>query len=496
MLRVAVGMLSQETNVFNPSPTTIEHFEASGILFGDEIFERWRNVGEVGGFIKASEEERDVHLVPIMSASAMPWGKCNAETHKFLKEKFLEELRKAGEVDGILLAMHGAMTAEDEYDVEGDLLDEIRKEWGEDMMIAISLDHHGNITERMVKAVDALVGYHTEPHVDIFETGYKVAKILFSALKGLVKPVIAWRKLPMIASGDLRVPGGPLEEFFRKAEEYERLREIISVSIFPENPYIDSPELGWSVVVVADGNRSLAQKIADDLAKGIWNKRYLFLPKREASPREAVERALKVKGGPVVLSDWSDATNSGAPGDGTAILKELLKHNDELSGKAMITVTDPEAVDEAIRAGVGNEVTVEVGGKIDRVHSQPVEVTGRVKTISDGRFIVKGPMEKNFEANMKRTVVLEVGNIYIVVSESTGPAHDPSLYRSVGLEPRDAKVVVVKSPMGFRAAYEPFAKEIIIVHGPGAATPDLKSLNYKTIPRPIFPLDEDVSFEL
>ena len=496
MLKVAVGMLSQETNVFNPSPTTIEHFETSGILFGDEVFKRWRNAGEIGGFMKASEEEADVLLVPTMSATAMPWGKCDKETHRFLKETFLEELRKAGEIDGILLAMHGAMSAEDEYDVEGDLLDAIRKEWGEDVLIAVSLDHHGNITKRIVESVNVLVGYHTEPHIDMFETGYKTAKILFSALKGSTKPVIAWRKLPMISSGDLRVPGGPLEEFFREAEEYERLKEIISVSIFPENPYIDSPELGWSVVVVADGNRSLAQKIADNLAKKIWEKRNLFLPKREASPREAVERALKVEGGPVVLSDWSDATNSGAPGDGTAILRELLKHNDELSGKALITVTDPEAVNEAIKAGIGSEITVEVGGKIDRTHSRPVKVTGRVKTISDGRFIVKGPMEKNFEANMKRTVVLEVKNIYIVVSESTGPAHDPSLYRNVGLEPRDAKIVVVKSPMGFRAAYEPFAKEIIIVHGPGAATPDLKSLNYRMIPRPMFPLDEDVEFEL
>lgn len=495
-MRIAIGMLHQETNVFNPSSTSLENFEAMGIFYGEEIIRRFSDVGELGGFIQAAREEGDFELVPTMRAMAMPWGKCDRETHQFLKERLLKELRKAGEIDGILLALHGAMAAEDEYDVEGDLLEAIRREWGGDIPIVAAFDHHANITRRVINSLDALVGYRTEPHVDMFETGFKAAKILFATLKGEISPKIGWRKIPMIASGDLRVPEGPLGRFFKRAEELENLERVVAASIFPENPYVDTPELGWSTVVVTDGDRELAQRLADQLAKEIWRARHQFLARKEPSPSEAVERALKVKGGPVVLSDWSDATNSGAPGDGTSILRELLKMREELDGTAMLTITDPEAVAEAIEAGVGMEVTLEVGGKIDRLHSRPVKVSGRVKAITDGRFVVKGPMGKNIEANMKRTVVLEVGNIYVVLSEATGPAQDPALYRSVGLEPKDAKIVVVKSPMGFRAAYEPFAKEIIIVHGPGAASPHLKSLEYKLVTRPIFPLDENTTFEI
>jgi len=495
-MRIAIGMLWQETNAFNPLPTTLENFETMGIFYGDQVIEKFADVGELGGFIQAARSEKDVELIPTMRAMAWPSGKCDERTHQFLKNKLLDELRKAGRLDGILLAFHGAMTAEDEYDVEGDLLKSIRDEWNEEIPIVISLDHHANITKRMIESVNALVGYHTEPHVDMFETGFKAAKIMFATVKKEIKPIIGWRKIPMIATGDLRVPGGPLEEFFRKAEALEKMDEVISVSIFPENPYIDSPELGWSVVVITDNEARLAQKLADQLAKEIWKKRRLFLAKKQLSPSQAVKRALEIEGGPVILSDRADATNSGAPGDSTAILKELL--GKKLKGKAMLTIVDPEAVDRAIRAGVGKEVTLEVGGKIDKIHSQPVKVTGRVRKITDGRFVVQGPMTKGLEANMKRTVVLEVNDIYIVLSEAPGPGHDPSLYRSVGLEPREAKIVVVKSPMGFRAAYEPFAKEILIVDGPGAASPDIQSLFplYKRIPRPIFPLDKDTTFEI
>ncbi len=495
-MRIAIGSLSQEVHGFNPLPTTLEDFETLGILYGGEIIERFSNVSnELGGFIKAADTDGDVELVPTISARAWPGGKCDAETHRFLRNSLLESLRAVRLLDGILLALHGAMSAEDEPDVEGALLAEIRREWGH-IPIIISLDHHANVTKSMIDSVDALVGYHTEPHLDIFETGFKAAKLIFSTVRGELKPVIKWRKIPMIAAGNLCTPAGPLGEFFKEAEDFEKMNEVLAVSIFPEFTWSDNPELGWSTVAVTDDLPDLAQKIADQIARGIWEKRRLFIAEKKLSPAQAVERALQVDGGPVVFSDGADAPTAGATGDSTAILKELL--GKDLLGKAMLTIVDPEAVGFAIKAGVGERVTMEVGGKLDTVSFQPIEVTGKVRAITDGRFTVRDAVGRGSEMNMKRTVVLEVDDVYLVLSEAKGPSHLPSLYRSVGLEPREAKIVVAKSPYLFRAAYEPIAREIIIVDAPGLCSSDLQTIAgfYKIPPRPLFPLDDEVEFKV
>jgi len=211
------------------------------------------------------------------------------------------------------------------------------------------------------------------------------------------------------------------------------------------------------------------------------------------APRAAVEQALAIEGGPVVLADFGDTTTGGAPGDSTAILKELLAH--ELPGRALVTVVDAQTVEAAIAVGVGNELTAELGGKIDRKHHTPVRVTGRVRAISDGRYVMAdGPVPG--PADMKRTVVLEVGSLSIVVSEQAGPVLHPALYRSVGLEPADASIVVVKSAYSFRAAYAPFARAMIMVNSPGVTSADLRSNAhlFRLAPRPLYPLDDDATF--
>jgi microcystin degradation protein MlrC len=490
-MRIAVGRLFAELNHFSPVPATVRSFETMGIFYGGEIFHQTADVWEIGGFMEAASAEPSVELVPTMSAWAMPAGRLEDDTHEFLKDRFLEGLRGVGDLDGILLALHGAMSSEDEPDVEGDLLETIRAEWGEGVPIVVTLDHHANITRKIIDSVDALAGYQTEPHVDSFDTGVKAAGIMFQILRGEVRPTIRWRKIPMIATGNLLAPEGPLGPFFAEAQAYEKREDVLAVSIFPEFPYADTPELGWSVVAVTDDEGDLAQQIANHLAKGLWEKRRLFLPEGRPSPTEAVKRALATAGGPVVLGDYGDNTAGGATGDSPAVLSELL--GKELDGKALVTIVDPEAVMRAIEGGVGEFVTVEVGGKIDTLHYQPVELTGRVKALTDGRY-----SSLLGETSMGRTAVLEVGDIYVVLSETAGPNVDPGIYRSVGLEPEDAKIVLVKSAYNFRAYYGSFAREMMVVDSPGVTSQDLPSRSdeYKLAPRPLFPLDEDASFDL
>lgn len=491
-MRVAIGLLVQEVNHFSPVPTTLEQFELYGIRYGEEVIDHYATAGELAGFFQVAREEGDLELVPIMAAWAMPAGKLDSQTHLFLKSRMLEQLRKAGGVDGILLALHGAMSAEDESDVEGALLESIRNEWGWGTPIVITLDHHANITKRVVRLVDALAGYHTEPHLDARETGIKAAGIILGILRGEIKPTLGWRKLPMIATGNLLAPEGPLGDFFAEAEELEKRDDVLAVSIFPEFPYSDTPELGWTVTAVTNDCLDLAQGIADRFAKGLWVRRHEFLPEKRPSPREAVGYALESEGGPFVLGDYGDNTVGGATGDSTAVLRELLATDFE--GKAIVSVVDPQAVATCAGAGVGATVSLEVGGSIDRLHYQPVQVTGRVKTLGDGKYKAWGDVE----VTMGRAAVLETGNIYILLSELASPNVDPNIYRSVGLDPEEAKIVLVKCAYNFREYYRALAKEMIVVDSPGVTWQNLRARahEFRFAPRPLFPLDEDVAFDI
>jgi microcystin degradation protein MlrC len=491
-MRVAVGQLMQEVNHFSPVPTTTEQFELFGIRCGQELVEHYARAGELAGFCQVAQEERDLELVPTLAAWAMPGGKLDRQTFLSLTGRLLDELRKAGSVDGILLALHGAMSSEDEFDVEGALLERIRNEWGWGIPIVITLDHHANITERLVRMVDALAGYHTEPHLDALEIGVKAAEIMLHIVREEIKPIVGWRKLPMIATGNLLAPDGPLGDFFAEAEELEKSGDVLAVSIFPEFPYSDTPELGWTVTAVTNESSDLAQSIADRMAKGIWARRHEFLPEKRPSPAEAVKYALEKEGGPFVLGDYGDNTVGGATGDSTAVLRELLAA--ELEGKAIVSVVDPEAVADCVQAGVGATVALDVGGKIDRLHYEPVRVTGRVKTLGDGRYKAWG----HLDASMGRAAVLESGNIYILLSELSSPNVEPDIYRSVGLNPEEAKIVLVKCAYNFREYYEPMAKEMIVVDSPGVTWQDLRARanEFQVAPRPLFPLDDDFEFDI
>ena len=203
-------------------------------------------------------------------------------------------------------------------------------------------------------------------------------------------------------------------------------------------------------------------------------------------PEEAIRQAIAIDGGPVVIADGSDSVNSGAPGDSTHLLRAMLGQS--IGGPAFVTVVDPDAVEVALTAGIDNEVTLQVGGKRDRIFSQPVSVTGRVTRISNGRFTIGGHLGSDID--MGRTVALDTGDVKLVLSEQVGAGHDPMVYRHLGLEPTEAKIVVVKTPVGFRLAYSSISKAAILADCPGLSPSDLRTLDWSKAPRPLFPLDD------
>jgi microcystin degradation protein MlrC len=271
----------------------------------------------------------------------------------------------------------------------------------------------------------------------------------------------------------------------------ERDPRVISVSIFAGFPHADIPDAGLGVYVVTDGAPELAERLAEELARSAWAHRHEFV--HQGLPvTEAVARALAADGRPIVLADMADNTGGGAAGDGTEVLRELVRVG--ARSAVVACLWDPAAVQACVRAGVGSRVTVAVGGKVDDRHGTPLTVTGTVRTLSDGRFVHKGPMLRGLPGRLGPTAVLDVDGVKVILISLRWQTLDPEMLRFVGVEPTGEKIVVVKSTIHYRAAFEPIAREIVEVDAPGLSSSNLARFAFKRIRRPIFPLDPDAAY--
>jgi len=486
-MRIAIAQIAQETNTFNPVPTGLKDFELRGLYFESGILEKMRGCREIGGFLAAAEEETgELEFLPIIRAAATSGGRVTAEALEFFEKKLVTGLRKVQPVDGIFLSMHGAAASEKVDDVEGYLLAAVRVVISDDVPIVVPLDHHANITKLIIESADVIVGYQQQPH-DPFETGVRAAKTLFDLVKGDISPTVGWQKIPMVAPSSSRFETGwgPMKEWFDLAREMEKRPGVISVSNFPMQPWHDVLEAGWTAVVYTDKNPGLARELAAELANKAWELREEFWVSDNLPPEEVIRQAARAKEGPIIISDGSDSVLAGAPGDSTCLLKEMLKQ--EVEGTAFVPVVDPEVVEEAIRAGVGSEITVLVGGKRDKVFNEPVEIRGRVTKIVEDGLRMTEPFY-GF-CDMGRTVLLEVDGIRLVVSEHRGVGGiDPDMYRQLGLEPAEAKMVVVKANDTFQM-YSSMMKGLLRADCPGLGWWDLKQFEWVRAPRPLYPLD-------
>jgi microcystin degradation protein MlrC len=486
-VRVFVAMLSHETNTFSSIPTDRRQFEAHDLRYGGELLEAFRGTGTcLGGMIEAAGR-RGLTLVPSLAASASPAGRVTKAFYGEARDRLLADLRAAQPVDGVLLDLHGAMVVEGLDDGEGDLLRAVRATVGP-VPIAVTLDFHANVTRAMVEAATLLHGYKTYPHVDMEARGREAAARLADVAAGRIRPTVAYRQPPLLPpiAGQLTTRG-PMRRLYDQADAMERRPGVVSVSIFAGFPLADIHDAGLSVYVVTDGDQALADALADELAAAAWALRREFL--HTALPvRDAVARALALDGRPVVLADIADNTGGGAAGDTTEILRELLR-----VGARPATVAglwDPAAARACVEAGVGATVSLAVGGKIDPAHGAPLTVTGRVRTLSDGRFVYRGPMLRGVEGRLGPTAVLDVNDVKLVLISHRRQTLDPEMIRVVGIDPLGEKILVVKSSIHYRAAFEPIARAILEVDAPGLSSSSLGRFAFTRVRRPIFPLDD------
>ena len=483
--RVAIGGFYQESHSFSPAPATLEEFEACTLLRGPMVFEQLGAMNhEVAGVLEVLAEHKCLPLVyGATSASGMPLRKACYDS---LRAEYLDSLRSVLPVDGVVMTMHGAMVAEHIDDATGDLISAVREIVGPDTPITVSLDLHANVTRRMVAASDALIGYHTAPHIDQKDTGARAAHIMQHLLDG-GKVSQAYRSIPMIVAAENgQTTHGPYSETMDQAIEAETRSGFLSASVFSVQPWLDLPEMGSSVIVITDGDSEAAGAEAQRLADELWNRREAFEP--DLMPLEnAIDRALSSSDGPFIFSDSSDAPSSGAPGDSTILLRALLDREAQLP--VYMNIVDPQAVRRAETVGVGQTSAVTVGATFTDQFYKPVTFTGTVRALFDGKFRFKGPGFHGVTFDMGKTAVWVVGGIHLVAMERGVLQWDPELYRCVGLEPADARIVVAKSPAAFRAAYTELAHEIINIDTPGVCSPNLRSFPWSRVSRPIYPLD-------
>lgn len=486
-MRFFVGMLSHETNTFSPLPTDRRQFEARDLRYGGEILETYRDTGTcLGGMIDAAATH-GVTLVPSLAAAASPAGRVSRPFYDEAAARLLADLRAAGRLDGVLLDLHGAMVVEGLDDGEGDLLTAVRATVGDRLPVAVTLDLHANVTPAMVRAATLIHGYKTYPHIDMDARGREATARLIDVVTGRLSPTVAYRQPPLLPPlGSQGTGRGPMRRLYDLADRMEQAGAAVSVSIFAGFPLADIHDAGLSVYVCTDGDQARADRLADELAATAWVHRREFL--HSALPvREAVARALATDGHPVILADMADNTGGGAAGDTTELLDELLRVRARRATLACLW--DPEAAQACTRAGVGATVTLQVGGKVDATHGAPLQVTGRVRTLSDGRFVHKGPMFRGLPGKLGPTAVLEVDDIKIILISLRWQTLDPEMLRLVGIDPLTEKVIVVKSTIHYRAAFEPIAHAIVEVDAPGLSSSNLARFPFKHVRRPIFPLD-------
>lgn len=489
MPRILVAECKQEISSFNPVPS---HYEDFRIVRGGAMLEYHRGVGEeVGGALSVFEADGGVDVVPGLGASSVTSGGIlSAAGFGRLSREFLDGLAEAGPVDAAYLALHGAMQAENENDPEGFLLREARCILGEAVPIVVSLDLHGILTDRMLEHSDAIVVYHTYPHVDFFETGARAAALLLKLAAGGVRPVTARVKIPVLARGDETITAtGSVSRCIRRARQIEAGESGLAASVMWGNPFTDVPELRSNALVVMDGDEAAAREHAEELA-GLFYESHEKMQVPLTSLEESVRQAAEVQSGTVVLMDAADATSSGASGDSNAVLRELIRQGYE--GSTLSPIVDPRAVRRAFEAGVGATVRTTVGGTLDPDRFQPLELEARVRLLSDGRFRSES---FGWHWDSGDTAVLEAGNHTLVVGTRPVSLFDRSWFFANGQDPRRFDLVVVKSPHCEPRMFADWCAKLIDVDAPGSTSANLRSLGHTLCPRPIFPLDEGVAFQ-
>ncbi len=482
--RIAVGGILHESNTFSKDLTDVADFDGRLIRRGEEIEEEFADAAhEVGGYFEGARKF-GLELVPTLVANATPSGPVTDRAFDAITEELIERIRAAGPLDGLLLALHGAMVTESHADGDAEVLRRLRKALGDELPIVVTHDAHANVAPEEIELSTALVIYKEVPHIDQRERGIQAAEIMARIARDGAKPTQAIEKPPLLYNilyhNTKREPMLPLVEEARRLERENP--GILAVSVPVGYQYADVPWMGPSVVVVTDNDPELARSEAKRLAAMMWeHRKVMTLDLPDAA--EAVRMAVAEEKTPVVLVEMGDNIGGGSAGDSTFMLEQLVAQKARGWVSAMY---DPEAVEAAVRAGVGGDFDMPVGGKSDELHGNPVRIRGQVKLIYDGEYVeraVRHGGRRYLDQGLTAVIHAEgstpdLPNVVLLNSKRHTPFSLGQL-TSAAIEPERQKILVVKAAVAFRAAYEPIAGRIIEVDTGGLTAVNPKRFEYK-----------------
>ncbi|MCU4182438.1 M81 family metallopeptidase [Bosea sp. BH3] len=485
-MRLALIHIVQETNDFNPVLTTLADFEAFGLVEGEEIASQFGEIGQIGGHYAAVRESGlAIETVPIIRAWSVAGGRISREAFDFFQAKIRAGLETAGPIDALVLHLHGACAAEGIDDVEGEQAELCRRILGPDVPILLGLDHHANITQKIIDNCTAIVGHRTQPH-DVFDTGKIGTEVLLRILTGKLNPVMAWRKIPLLSHQEQFLTSkGPMKTWFDQARAIEADSRVLQASNYPMQPWLDVAEGGWSTIVVTDGDQSLAETLADELADLAWSMRDDFQVRAAVTVDEAVLEADAFARGVVVLSDTGDTVFGGAAGDSNVLLEAMLRLG--IKGRALMPLISAEAVATLTAAGEGAEVTLPLGGDAAPAFFKPLTVTGTVRKLGSGAVALN--FNHQPEVDMGRVAVFDIGPVTLLISELRGVAGNvPGVYEAFGVKPTDYKMAVLKTASNFQY-FDEIASGLVRADTRGPGQSDVFTLPWQRIPRPVYPLE-------
>ena len=489
-MRLLIAKVSHETNTFSPVPTPVARFCPDGetLLTGQAAIDFYRGTTScLGRYLDIAAELGSDVTMPV-AAAAPPSGPVDDDAFELFCGLITDALRGQS-YDGVMLDLHGAMVTRRYEDAEGELLRRVR-ELAPDTKLSVSLDMHTNMFEGLASRADVIAGYRSYPHVDHLQTAERAGRTLVRAMNGEIRPVISWANAPMLphvmAQGSYRSPNRELQAI---AEEMERTGQALVVSVFVGFPHADVSQAGLSAVVVTDGDKAAGDALVSRLLDAAWSERKSFTFQTEPLA-DSVAKA-KALEGPVVMLDHCDNSASGGTMDTTTVLAEIIRQG--LEDVVFFGIYDPDAVQAAMRAGVGATVELRIGGKMAMPSipgtNEPLLVRGTVRTLSAGYFVSDSPMRRGVKVSMGPMAVIDTGKVEIVLISRHNEPSDLGLFKVVGIDPAKKHYVAIKSRVHWRADLGSLAKHVVECNGLGVCTSDYGILKFEHIRRPIYPLD-------
>jgi len=490
-MRIAVANFSHETVTFCPNITTLEDWEKGGIRYGkDALNTEGEGKSYITGYKEVAEKERDVELVGILRAESPAtvgmgsW--ITTEAFDTIADRIVDGIKKAGKIDGVLLALHGAMAVTGVPRPEAELSRRVRKTVGK-TPIMVTLDLHENEDIELANAADAVFVLKTYPHLDSHEIGMTAAHCMVETVRGKFKPTMAVRKPNIICASVYQASSvHPMKTVYDRCREWER-KGVYCASVGPGFAYADVPDVGFSIFVVTNNDHELAEKAAQDLSDLVWSLRDDLtrpLPKAKDGVAKVIEMVKKGTK-PVVIAYHNDRL-----GDGTHILKELIAQG--ATNFCSTSIADPRVLDVLAKTHkVGDRVTVRIGGWVHPISGEPVEVTGKIEYLGSADWVETGPMGKGAREHDDLVASLNIGNNnHIIISQRLRAPMSADPIKVLGIDVDSLDIVEIKSRVHHKAFWDTWAKVDFPIDPPGTTPADLTTLRYENIPWDIYPVGE------